>query len=121
MYNEKKIVCPTFLSHFLMYKFCFLGGAKNYAYKTEKEETCCKVRGFTLNFKNSQLINFESIKSLVCSMDHDAMISIENPSKIVREAKRRKVVNKPEKKLYRIVYDKRILKDDFSTIPYGYK
>lgn len=116
MYAEKKSVFPIFMIFFL-----FVGGAKNYAYKTQKGEICCKVRGFTLNFKNSQLINFESIKSLVCSMDRDEVISIENPSKIVREAKRRKVINKPEKKLYRIVYDKRILKEDFSTIPYGYK
>lgn len=92
-----------------MYKFCFLGSAKNYVYNTEKGKTCCKVRGFTLNYKNSQLTNFESIKSIVCSMDHDAMVSIENLSKIVREAKRRKVMNKPEKKLYRSVYDKIIL------------
>ena len=40
-------------------------GPKNYAYKTNKGNEPCKVRRFTLNFTNSQLINFESVKTLV--------------------------------------------------------
>ena len=104
-----------------MFIFFHSGGAKNYAYKTESGAICCKVRGFSLNFRNSKAINFESIKSLVRSMDKETTIQIENSSKIVRDGKRRKVLNRTEKKLYRIVYDKRVLRDDFSTKPYGYK
>ncbi|XP_035226307.1 uncharacterized protein LOC118198678 [Stegodyphus dumicola] len=97
------------------------GGPKNYAFETEAGKTCCKVRGFTLNFRNSQLLNFESVKSLVCSLDPSiTTIEIENPMKICREAKRRKVVNKVEKKLYRVVYDKRVIQSDLTTLPYGY-
>lgn len=81
----------------------------------------CKVTGFSLNFRNSKLINFEAMKSLVENMDTETTIEVENPSKIARDGKRRKVINKVEKKLYRVVYDKRILKDDFSTLPYGYR
>jgi len=41
------------------------GGPKNYAYKsinsvTGEEKTVCKVRGITLNYSASQLVNFES-------------------------------------------------------------
>ena len=43
------------------------GGPKNYAYKilnsvTGAEKTVCKVRGITLNYRASQLVNFEKIK-----------------------------------------------------------
>lgn len=30
-----------------------------------KEE--CKIRGFTLNWKNSKLINFEAIRDMICT------------------------------------------------------
>ena len=40
------------------------GGPKNYPNKTNKGNETCKVRGFTLNFTNSQLINFESVKTM---------------------------------------------------------
>ena len=40
------------------------GGPKNYAYKTNNGNEMCKVRGFTLHFTNSQLINFEAVKFL---------------------------------------------------------
>ncbi|XP_035234223.1 uncharacterized protein LOC118206055 isoform X2 [Stegodyphus dumicola] len=32
------------------------GGPKNYAYQTATGKACCKVRGFSLNFRNSQLL-----------------------------------------------------------------
>ena len=40
------------------------GGSKNYAYKstnsvTGEEKTICKVRGITLNYSASQLVNFK--------------------------------------------------------------
>ncbi|GBN27020.1 hypothetical protein AVEN_38542-1 [Araneus ventricosus] len=96
------------------------GGPKNYAYRTSQGKTCCKVRGFTLNFQNNQSLNFESIKHLVCSLDRKATIPLNDAAKIIRDAKRRKVSNVQQTKLYRIVYDKRVIKEDFSTLPYGY-
>ena len=48
------------------------GGPKYYAYKvchsvTREVKKVCKVRGITLNYKASQLVNFETIKNLVLS------------------------------------------------------
>ena len=46
------------------------GCPKNYAYKsiksvTGEEKTVCKVRGITLNYSASQLVNFESFKHMI--------------------------------------------------------
>ena len=38
------------------------GGCKQYAYRLTDGSEECKVRGFSLNFINSQVINFESVK-----------------------------------------------------------
>lgn len=102
------------------YFFLFSGGPKNYGFKTREGKTCCKVRGFTLNFRNVQLLNFDSIQKLVCEMDTSSTISIRNPTKITTDGKRRRVVNKEETKLYRVVYDKRVIQPDLTTLPYGY-
>ncbi|KFM74867.1 hypothetical protein X975_12652, partial [Stegodyphus mimosarum] len=96
------------------------GGPKNYAYQTASGKTYCKVRGFSFNFRNSQLLNFQAIKSLVCSLDQKTVIFLHNPSKIAREPKRRKVINKPETRLYEIVLDKRVIQKDLSTLPFGF-
>ena len=45
-------------------------GAKNYAYKLNTGEVVCKVRGFSLNYSASQIVNLESMK--------DALISWKN-------------------------------------------
>ncbi|CAL1281718.1 unnamed protein product [Larinioides sclopetarius] len=81
---------------------------------------CCKVRGFTLNYKNSKKINFERMVSLVRNMDREEKIAINNPCKITRDVKRRKVINKEETKMYKIVYEKRVIQEDLTTLPYGY-
>ena len=41
------------------------GGPKNYAYRTHQGKEECKVRGFSLNFTNSQIIKFETMKDVV--------------------------------------------------------
>ena len=100
------------------------GGPKNYAYKTcnpttNVEKTYCKVRGFTLNHRNSQLINFDTLCDVVTSPE-ERLINIHTPFKIVRDAKSKNVKTKTENKLYRKVYNKRVVVDDFDTIPYGF-
>ena len=50
------------------------GGPKNYACKvvnstTNKTKTVCKVRGITLNYTASQLVNFDVIKDMILKGD----------------------------------------------------
>lgn len=66
------------------------GGPKNYAYKTNRNKETCKVRGITLNYTNSQLINFESVKTIVTNPKRCPNIVVTNPSKICRDKKRQK-------------------------------
>jgi hypothetical protein len=75
------------------------GGPKSYAYKTNKNKETCKVRGFTLNYKKSQLINFESVKDIVTDPQSNTNIVVTNPSKICRDKRKRKLYNREEKKL----------------------
>ncbi|GFQ88955.1 uncharacterized protein TNCT_409341 [Trichonephila clavata] len=41
------------------------GGPKNYAYKLLDGSEVCKIRGFALNFQNSLVLNYDSVKELV--------------------------------------------------------
>ena len=95
------------------------GGPKNYAYKTNKNNETCKVRGFTLNYTNSQLINFESVKDMVTESE-EKTITVTNPNKICRDKRKRKLYNREEKKSYQMVYTKRRRLDNYDTVPYGY-
>ncbi|GBN68642.1 hypothetical protein AVEN_251372-1, partial [Araneus ventricosus] len=96
------------------------GGPKNYACNLNDGTSNCKIKGFCLNFKNSLLLNYETVKEFVCSMDKTAVTSIVNPRKITVEKKKRRVINKEETRKYHLVYDKRVIQSDFSTLPYGF-
>ena len=103
--------------------FYFIGGPKNYGYQTwiPTGKTCCKLREFTLNYWNSQSLNFELIKRLIQEMEtEETIIPITNPQKISRDPKKHKVMNRVETKLYRVFYDKRAIQSDLTTLPYGY-
>jgi hypothetical protein len=41
------------------------GGTKNYAYRLVGGKTVCKIRGITLNYAASHLVNFNSIRDMV--------------------------------------------------------
>ena len=44
-------------------------GPKNYAYRVNNGKQKCKIRGFTLNYKNSQILNFDTMKDMVPNLD----------------------------------------------------
>lgn len=95
------------------------GGPKNYAYRTLSGKEECKVRGFTLNWTNSKLINFDSIKSMICT-SQDQQIEIVNPCKISRDSRKRKLPNRVESKNYKMVYTKRRILPNLDTLPFGF-
>ena len=74
------------------------GGPKNYAYKTNTNRETCKVRGFTLNYTNSQLINFDSVKHIVADPKSGPNITITNASKFAEKKEKEKytIVKKRE-------------------------
>lgn len=94
------------------------GGAKNYAYELADGSSVCKIRGFTLNHRNSLVLNMETLKKLVTTSEN-TQPSINNPFKIIR--KDGDLYTTSESKGYQIVYDKRILCEDFVTFPFGWK
>ena len=93
-------------------------GPKSYAYRLSNGDEVCHVRGFSLNFKNSQLINFESIKSIVT--EGASSITVTNPRKITRDAKKHIIYNRVENKEFNMVYTKRYILPDLDTLPFGY-
>ena len=99
------------------------GGPKNYAYVTNTGEAILKIRGITLNYDVSKTINVDVMRHLVelyvdCHIQDKVTVNI--PYKITHDKKEKNIVTKRTKKDYRIVYNKRIVKDNYETVPYGY-
>ena len=67
------------------------GGPKNYAYQMNDGKTCCKVRGITLNYRNSLDINFQTMKIMVRGIGPD-VITVTDPHKIYRDKETKSIV-----------------------------
>lgn len=99
------------------------GGPKNYAYKVYSPSSnltkeVCKVKGFTLNYKNSQTINFDCLKNLIVNPE------VENPiitSNNIRCSMNHSVRTKKETKTFSVKFMKRRLIDSVNSEPYGNK
>ena len=94
-------------------------GPKNYSYKLDSGITYTKVKGFDLNFSASKKIDFEKIKEIVKNPSETKTIALEQ-SNIKRNKNDWTVHTNNIEKIYRLVYDKRIILPDLSTIPFGY-
>ena len=94
------------------------GGPKNYGYEVSDGSTVCKVKGLTLNYRASQVVNFELMINMMKEKNGHP-VYVTNPCKILRE-NNHKVVSKQQRKLYRIVYDKRRICKNLDTLPFGY-
>lgn len=98
------------------------GGPKNYAFEvftpsTKIKKTVCKVKGISLNYDNSNIINFESMKNMILS-DCDNLKKIVTPKICCNEY--HQVLTIEEQKIYRPISVKRKFTNDISY-PYGYK
>ena len=62
----------------------------------------------------------ELVDSYVIDGDRHEKVTINIPHKITRDKKEKNIVTKRTKKDYRVVYNKRIVKENYETVPYGY-
>lgn len=93
-------------------------GPKNYCYKTSSGKTKCVVKGFSLSHVSSLKLNFESLKQVVLD-DRAKRIGVEQ-LKFTRDKNSWDIKTSVVEKMYRFVYDKRVLTENYETLPYGY-
>lgn len=100
------------------------GGANNYGYQLQCPDkdgslTHCKIRGITLNFKNLFNVNFNVLKDFVIKRP-DASVSVTNAHKITRDRDNAKLITTSERNDYKLVFNKRVIKDSYVSFPYGF-
>jgi len=78
----------------------------------EVEKRVCKVRGITLNYNASKLVNFERIKDMILrSVDEPSVINVHTEKKIKRKRKvvgggLVSIVTEPEDKIFGIHFSR---------------
>jgi hypothetical protein len=104
------------------------GGPKNYAYKvvdtvTGERKQVCKVRGITLNYNASHLVNFDVIRDMI--LGEERTVKVHSDHKIKRKRKSVggvvSIVTEPKDKIYRISFFKPRRLNDETSLPFGYK
>lgn len=96
-------------------------GPKSYAYKTTKGKIVCKVKGFTLNYKNAQKLNMNSMLDVLNNEVEDIILEY---NQITKNRKTHTLTNTHIQKKFKLDYDKRVMQgkinDVIDTFPYGY-
>ena len=109
-------------------------GPKSYAFLTNDGDKTTKLKGFTLNYEVSQLLNFDSICKLVlfwADPDNNPLsdedVGDEQPhvavpySKIRRNKYEFKLFNRDEIKRFKVTYSKRrLIPGTYDTQPFGF-
>ena len=99
------------------------GGPKNYGYITNTGEAILKIRGISLTYDATLTLNIATMRELVeyyVDYDEQKKVTITIPYKITRDKKEKNIVTKRTKKDYRVVYNKRVVNENYETVPYGY-
>ena len=72
-----------------------------------------------MNYRTQQDVNFEVMSNMVRGVGPE-IITVDIPFKIVRNRKDKNVITKSETKDYRVVYNKRVIVNNYDTLPYGF-
>ena len=124
--------CENRLHHITQFVAC---GPKNYAFRVDTGQTIVKVRGFSLNFDASKIINLDSMTDALHEWkrrrsskkkeeeeeeedQHQPLIT--TSTVFFRDKYNPRVYTKDVSKQYNVVYDKRWVLDDFTTRPFGF-
>ena len=83
------------------------------------------MRGITLNYSASQLVNFEKIKAMILGRDEKETITVHTERKIKRKRGkygdgRVNIISEPEDKTLRVSFFKRRRLNDNSSVPFAY-
>jgi hypothetical protein len=106
-------------------EYCGLA-PKVYGMKLSNNVTIVKVKGATLNILNSQTITFETLKNFATfihdnNVESEEAIYVEQILNFVRNKITGQIVNKPNRKILSLTYDKRQMHfGDYCTYPYGF-
>jgi hypothetical protein len=80
-----------------------------------------KVKGFTLNFENSQVINYNSMLDMI---KNNIKLKTIDENKITRNSKKKTIENKRQEKTYKLEFNKRMTKNidenHIDSFPWGY-
>ena len=98
-------------------------GPKSYAYQTRNQKkVSMRVKGITQTHECCEKVNFDSVRELVEGYLADSGETvIETPQRTIRRDKKRFLLkNATFLKKLRVVYDKRRLFPDGTTLPFGY-
>jgi len=93
--------------------------------ETGVESTVCKVRGITLKYSAGQIVNFERLKQMILKGTETDTVTVHTARKIKRKRGidgdgRVQIVIGPEDKIYRVLFLKRRLLQDNTSVPFGY-
>lgn len=88
---------------------------KSYAYRYNNKSVC-KFKGFTLNYENSEKINFVSLKHMI----DDKQNLTARVMDFVKNKKTGEINTKYSEKIATFMFDKRVIVDDYNTIPIGF-
>ena len=105
---------------------------KNYAFQTLDTgiavyltmQTACKVRGITLNYNASQLVNFDVIKDMILNREPSHTVTVHTEHKIKRKRNLREgivsIITEHEDKTYNVSFFKRKRLLDNTEVLFGY-
>ena len=107
-----ELSCDEWITH-----FCSTG-PKSYSYITNLNNEIVHIKGFSLNNKAvKEKLNFISLHS--CLENKNKIIEIKYEDKITRD-KLNHVFKQDETKIFSFTFNKRVVKNDFYTVPYGF-
>ncbi|XP_055340393.1 uncharacterized protein LOC129589579 [Paramacrobiotus metropolitanus] len=93
-------------------------GAKTYSYVTNDGDSVVKVKGFTINKRTSEQINF---KTMLDMLSNRKIVTVDYPDVLQRNKASMTIRNVNMVKRFQVTYDKRrIFDSEYNTVPYGY-
>ena len=104
-------------------------GCKNYCYQTDSlqnDGTDGKlvIKGWNLDFNTLKQLNREVVEELVKTYlqtsNENKVVKVEGLSSFERNKREPGIYTRETLKTYRVIIDKRIVTEDYKTIPFGY-